>query len=97
MKNDTFTYTNHALERAASRGITKQMIEDTVHHGTCMYRQGIRFYILLEKNRPRDMLPHYLSQLVNTVVLLSENNEVITVYKNKAAFKNIRHKPKRLL
>ena len=49
MQNQTIQFLDHSTIRAAQRGITEKMIKVTVNFGKVFYRQGLRYFICLEK------------------------------------------------
>jgi len=97
METNNIIFTSHAIKRAAQRGISDEMISATINYGELIYKQGLRYYICLEKNilgiLPASLIDHYK----NTVIIVSEDDEVITCYKNENAFAKIKRKIKKLL
>lgn len=89
--------TPHASKRAAQRGISESMITAAICYGECIYKQGLRYFICLEKNIRGIYPPASIGHYKNTVVILSFDNSIVTCYKNKDAFSHIRKKYKRLL
>jgi hypothetical protein len=73
------------------------MVADTVRYGELVYRQGLKFYIAVRRNLRYIDSPDYSAKLENTVVVLSHYDEIITVYKNEKALRNIKRKSKQLL
>lgn len=96
MKNSMISLTNHARERSAHRAINRQMIQDTIDYGQMIRKQGLRYFVMTEKCIPDQMPPQYQERVKNTVVILTPDNAVMTVYKNEDALKHIKRKPKRL-
>lgn len=86
------TLTTHAQKRMAQRGITAEMIFDTIEHGTCIRKQQIHYYIMRRKNLQNHFAPHYAEQLLNCVVVEGWTGDVLTVYKNPDAYRCIRKK-----
>lgn len=87
-------FLTHASIRAAQRGISTEMIKTAVNFGEVFFRQGLRYFVCLEKNL-YGIIPHSLiEQYRNTVVILNARNEVVTCYKNKNAMTHIRRKNK---
>lgn len=97
MKTTIILPTIHALKRAQSRGITPQMILDTIHFGQLIRKQGLRFYVMLKKNIPIESNKQYVDKLMNVTVVLSKDDQLITVYRNSVSIKKIKRKSKRLL
>lgn len=90
----TLTLTAHAQQRMAQRGITAEMIFDTIEHGTCIRKQQIQYYIMRRKNLNDRFAPHYAEQLLNCVVVEGWTGDILTVYKNPDAYRCIRKKSK---
>ncbi len=88
MKN-TISLTPHAMQRMAQRGITEQMIADTIEYGQCVRKQQIAYYIMLEKCIPNGLPPAYIGRLKNCIVLVNWLGEVLTVYRNSKGLKSI--------
>lgn len=78
------------------RGITRAMITDTVKYGQKVHRQGLEFFIMVKKCLRPDWPAHYASRVLNTTVILGQADEIVTVYKNSKALKQIKKKRKRL-
>ncbi len=88
--------TIHALKRAYERGISSEMILDTVKHGELTRKQGLKYYVMLRKSLPNNLDPQYAERVTNTTVIVSKSDTIITVYKNKKSFKAIKRKSKHL-
>ena len=91
------SFTDHAQLRSSQRGISSEEIRSIIETGTCIRKQGLRFYY--GGNRIADKLheigmPDSTSKLV--VVMDGEENVVITCYKNNRGVKHIKKKGKRL-
>lgn len=91
MKN-TISLTPHAKLRMAQRGITEQMIADTIEYGHSVRKQQISYYIMLSKCIPDGLPPAYIGRLKNCVVLVNWLGEVLTVYRNAKGLKAILRK-----
>ncbi len=87
-------HTNHSRKRCQQRGVTQQMIDDTVAFGDMIRKQGLRFYIMTEKCLHFFHKKQYNERVKNTVVVMSEDNVVLTVYKDSGAMKHIKKKRK---
>ena len=96
MKTPMIHLTAHASRRAAQRGISEAMISVAVCYGEVIYKQGLRYFICLEKNIRGIFSPSCIDQFKDTVIILSADDALITCYKNKNAFSHIRKKFKRL-
>lgn len=92
----TFEHTQHSYLRARQRGFNHQKIVAALQFGENVYKQGLIYFILGEKNIPIS-LSKQKEQLKNTVVIVSgESNKIITCYRSANAFKNIRTKSEKL-
>lgn len=77
----------HCSKRMAKRNISKLALDLCLKYGEKIHRTGITFYILLEKTIKEFLLPEKLEGLC---VLVAEDNNIITVYKNKSALSKIK-------
>ena len=91
--------TKHAILRMAQRNISLADLEYILEHGQRLHKTGVTIYIL----RKRDILKSdrkksEITRLEGTVVLTGfsqgGNLEVITMYRNKSAFRTLRCKAK---
>lgn len=73
----------------AQRGITQQMIADTIEYGQCVRKQQISYYVMLAKCIPEGLTPAYADRLKNCIVLVNWLDEVMTVYRNSKGLKAI--------
>lgn len=87
-------HTKHSRIRSQQRCVSERMIEDTIHEGEMIRKQGLRFFVMTEKNLRYISDHQYSDHLKNTVVVLNADNSVRTVYKNSKAMKRIRKKSK---
>ena len=93
----THKHSKHSFRRACQRSLSQEKITTALHYGEVIYKQGMLFYILGEKNIP-SVLNNKKGQLRNTVVIVSgDSNQVITCYRSSNPFKNIKRKSKRLV
>ena len=91
------SYTKHAKKRMAQRNISKSDIWVAMRYGQKLHRTGIIFFFLGKNDIPEIMLKT-LEGLEGITVLLDPNNtEVITVYRNRDALRNIKRKTKHAL
>lgn len=83
-------YTEHAVTRMAQRGLSKGDVEYVVQHGRFAHNAKSQAYFLGKKDIPReDVRNDRYRRLVGTCVLLDPHGEeVITVYRNKNAFRD---------
>ena len=42
----TAIHTRHSIKRCQQRGVTEQMIEDTIHFREMIRKQGLRYFIM---------------------------------------------------
>lgn len=88
--------TNHSIKRGRQRGVSQKMIEDTITFGNMIRKQGLRFFIMTEKCLSYFHEKQYNERVKNTVVVISADNTILTVYKSSRALKNIKKKSKQL-
>ena len=89
----------HAVLRMAQRNLSLNDLEYVLEHGERVHKTGIAFYVLRNRDIPRDDRKRAeITRLEGTVVLTSlmedGNSEIITMYRNKGAFRIIRCKAK---
>lgn len=91
--------TQHAVLRMAQRNISLRDLEYVLEHGERVYKTGITIYVL----RKRDILQNdrknsEIARLEGTVILTGFSQdghlEIITMYRNKCAFRTFRYKQK---
>ena len=86
---------HHASYRAASRSITRSDLDDILTYGRTIQRTGVTFYFLARKDLlAAGLRANRASRLEGTVVLVSKEREIITVYRNRKALRDIQRKPK---
>jgi hypothetical protein len=94
--NQIFIHSEHSRSRAAQRGIRNPWIEKVIIEGQLIYKQGLKFHFMTEKEL-RFQAPSMQDKLKNLVVVMAgDDNTVITCYKNGDAIGNIKRKSKRL-
>jgi len=92
-----YSYTDHARIRICQRGITTEEIQSIVESGTCVLKQGLRFYYGGSKLADKFHEQGLSDSSRNLVVVMDgEENVVITCYKNENGVRHIRKKSKRL-
>lgn len=86
---------DHARQRSAQSNLRASDMELVRRYGILEHRTGVRFYILRrrEVERYRKVEPR-LAKLHDIVMIVSSDNTVVTVYRNKKALRDIRRKPK---
>lgn len=75
-------FSSHSSERMNARKISGIDIQMCIKYGSKIHRTGIKFYVLLRKQIEKHNLPKKLEGLC---VLISNDNKIITTYKNKDA------------
>ena len=90
------SHTKHSRKRTSQRGISRQMIQDTLDFGTCTWKQGLEFYTMLRKDLKDRFKPGYAEKVEGVVVIMSEDGYILTTYKNRSGHKRISKKAKRL-
>jgi hypothetical protein len=94
-----FSISKHATLRMAQRNVSRTDLEYVLEHGERIYRTGITIYILRKRDILRsDRKQSAITRLEGTAVLIgflpNGTLEVITIYRNKNAFKMNRSKAK---
>lgn len=89
--------TKHAQARILERGFSHDAIFYALEYGKEVCKQGLVFYVVLNKNLP-DTLSSKKIQELNNIILVVDPNiaKIITCYKAKNASKHIKRKSKRL-
>jgi hypothetical protein len=88
--------TQHARKRISQRVRNYQAVMYVMEFGEVVFKQGLTYYIATKKCFPKNFDNSLLSQLVNTVVVASNDGAIITCYKNKGSLKHIMKKQCRL-
>lgn len=89
-------YCTHSIKRCQQRAVSNWAIEQAILRGEKIYKQGFTFFCLKRKIVINNYEPQLHNQLFDLVVLISEDNTIITAYKDTDAISNIKRKPKRL-
>ncbi len=88
-------YSRHAIHRAARRSLTRSDLDYILTYGRTIQRTGVTFYFLARKDLlAAGLRAHQAAHLEGTVVLVSKDREIITVYRNRKALRDIQRKPK---
>ena len=90
-------YSGHAITRMAQRSLSADEIEYIICYGQRYHAAGVIHFFLGKKNIPEtDQKADKFRRLEGATVLLDpeEGRAVITVYRNKSAWKKIRRKEK---
>lgn len=92
----TYISTHHCSERMSQRGITPMMVEKGFEIGHAIQKQGLDMIVVRKKDIPKGMNRQLAGRLNGLVLLVSENNVVLTAYKNsKTASRDLKKKDKR--
>jgi hypothetical protein len=86
----------HAEIRCQQRGIKNWAVEQILLHGEKIYKQGRTFRYIKRKDIPKKYSPSEFKQLANLMILVSDCNNIITVFKNADGVARVKRKPKRL-
>lgn len=85
----------HATRRQGQRGVRDAAIDYVLTHGTPIHRTGVTFVILRRRDIPAaDRRKDCWTRLVGTVVIVGDNGNVVTVYRNRRALRDIARKTK---
>ena len=91
------SFSGHAAARMAQRHLTAEEIEYVVRYGRKVHVAGVVCCFLGRKDIPRDDAGRgKYDRLEGTTVLLDgkQAETVVTVYRNREAFKKMQHKQK---
>ena len=92
-----FKHSGHSLERASQRCLNNFRIRIALVYGDSIRKQGYEYCILGEDRIPEELL-RYKDKLKNTVVVMDGHSDtLITCYRAKDPYKQIRKKPEMLL
>jgi hypothetical protein len=88
-------FSKHAKRRSAQSNLCEHDVELVCRYGVLEHRTGVRFYFMrrreVEKYRAAE--PR-LERLQGLVMIISNDNIVITTYRNSRALRDIRRKSK---
>ena len=85
----------HASLRSAQRNVKVSEVDYILQHARCCPRTGVWFYFLGERDIPfQDRANSNVTRLQGAVVMVAANGEVITIYRNRRAWKMINRKMK---
>ena len=94
--NNFYGFSWHAEIRCQQRGIKNWAVEQILRHGEKIYKQGRTFRFIKRKNIAKRYAPSEFKQLANLMILVSDCNNIITVYKNADSVARVKRKTKRL-
>jgi hypothetical protein len=87
--------TSHAARRIQQRALNTELVELAIEHGTPIHNGGALFYFVGKKDIPANLAPCMKDRIEGLTVLVdSEDSDVITAYRNKTAIRTIRKKQK---
>lgn len=87
--------TTHAFRRCAQRQVDSEAIELVINHGRKVHRTGVIFYFLGRRDLPEALRRQdRYAKLEGLTLLVSQDGEVITAYRNRAACRKIQKKLK---
>jgi uncharacterized protein DUF4258 len=89
----------HAVRRMAQRNISLSDLEYVLEHGERLHKTGVTIYVLRKRDIPQsDRKRSKIARLEGTVVLTGffedGSLEIITVYRDKSAFRSVQCKVK---
>jgi hypothetical protein len=95
----TYNLSGHAAIRMAQRNVSHRDLTYVLEYGVRVYRTGITFHILRKRDIPySDRNKPEITRLEGTVILTGFSQsgimEIITMYRNKSAYKVLRCKAK---
>ncbi len=88
--------TTHAQTRCQQRAISAWDVDQVLNFGNAIYKQGMRFMFIPKKEIRTFYQPENQSSLEDLMILVAADGAIITAYRNTAAVKNVKRKPKRL-
>lgn len=87
--------TDHALKRCAQRQVDSEAIELVTSYGRKIHRTGVVFYFLGRRDLPEALRRQdRYAKLEGVTLLVGQDGEVITSYRNRTALGKIRRKAK---
>ena len=91
-----FTHSNHSKLRSMQRSLPDDVIAYALKYGTVVYKQGMQYYILGEKDL-QHLPAAERKKYMNVVVIISgKSDNIITCYRRKNPYKYIRLKSKQM-
>ena len=92
---EQLSFSCHAMERVAKRNLSVAEIDYALKYGQRIHRTGIVFYFLGERDIPKDDRRNSnIVRLVGLTLLVSQDRELITVYRNRDGLRAIKRKSK---
>lgn len=91
----SLVYSYHAAHRATLRSITPADLAYILTYGRAIQRTGVSFYFLARKDiRDAGSRVGWARRLEGTVILVSKDGAIITIYRNRKALHDIKRKMK---
>ena len=87
--------TSHSRKRTAQRGIKLSWIDIVYSAGNYISKQGLRFFYM-NKRDIKNYSPEMQKHLQGLILVVSEDETLVTCYRNGAYIKDIKRKSKRL-
>lgn len=86
---------HHAAQRQRERRIDDAALDYVLLYGTHLHCAGATFVFLRERDVPTaDRRTSHLARLAGTVVVMGDESQIVTVYRNTNALRDIRRKRK---
>lgn len=80
----------HAKQRCSQRNISAMHVDYILAHGTEQHRTGITFFILRRRDIPApDRKVDRYRKLAGTTLLVTQNNRLVTGYRNPKAHRDV--------
>ena len=93
-----YALSTHAADLISSRSISTIAIKTALLYGSMISKQGLSYYLLQENRIPEDYNASLSPRNKNLVVITDDNSgTIVTCYRARSGFKNIRKKRKELL
>ncbi len=89
------SFTRHARRRSARRNVAPDAVDYVLAHGRMIQRTGALFYFLGRRDIPPcDRRASWVSRLEGSIVIVSSDGDVITIYRNRRGLRSIARKMK---
>lgn len=89
-----YLHSNHSEVRSQQRGLNNDQISFALKYGNEVFKQGLVFFVVRDKDIPDDLNPQNRKKYKNIVLVTSSDGSIITCYKSKKAHKAIKLKKK---
>jgi hypothetical protein len=85
----------HAARRQRQRGLRDAALDYVLAHGTYVRRTGVTFVVLRWRDVPvADRGIDRWTRLAGTVIIIGDNDQIVTVYRNRHGLRHIVRKAK---